>query len=181
MLQLSNKAQAAIVAMAKALPKDNPRNYANVIGIRNGKACITDGFGLLEYRIEGTAPGDMVLKRDLFPSEVKFPAWEQVIPSTGQEVSQETCMEILELISAIGAKLVNNVYLALAGDKAWIFKSRTNTRKSDASAFNPWIAKNLLKAMPKGAFPTGGKIHDGCLRIDFENYSLVMIAVRIND
>lgn len=181
MLTLSNKAQTALVAMAKALPKDNPRNYANVIGIRNGKACITDGFGLLAYKIPGESPTEAVITRDLFPANVKFPQWESLMPTTGQAVSVEALEEFLELVHAMGTKEVKNVYVALAGDKPWVFKSRASAPKTDATAFNPWIAKGFLKALPKGIKVTSGLIDDGKLMINFDGYSLLLVAVRINN
>lgn len=180
MLQLSNQARPAIVAMAKALPKASARSYATVIGIRNGKACITDGFGLLAYKIPGESPIDATVTRDLFPSEVKFPQWEMLMPTTGQKVSVEALEDFLDLVNAMGTKQVKDVYIALAGDKAWAFKSRPNPNNTDATAFNPWIAKTFLKALPKGIKVTSGLIDDGKLMINFEGYSLLLMAVLIN-
>lgn len=72
---------AALMRLTKSLEKHSPRNYGTVIGIKNGKAYVTDGFGLLRWTPNDQIGEDRVLDSNLYPSSVKYPNVEGIWPT----------------------------------------------------------------------------------------------------
>jgi hypothetical protein len=179
---LPSRDKEALKLMAKALPKDSIRSYGTVIGFVGGKAYISDGFGLLELTLDPSfdQSASFSLTRDLFDSQVKFPSVDGAMPESGVVLSSDVLSSFLELPMALGKKELKGLRLfyqrhrvSLSLESAW---------PEGALAFNPWVIRRYIEALPKGSKVTSGLINDGTLRLFIESgdqkFSIVICEVK---
>lgn len=177
------KTRENLLGMAKALPKDSPRSYGNVLGFRNGKAAITSGFALLEY--DCGVQGEFCVTRSMFLSGVTFPKWEMVIPPNDTMVSAGETLgrEIMLLLGALTTRqspLQKETHLAIKGGQAFIFNGEA---KGYDAIFNPWVIKEMAAGLPKYLaandclMAKAGRNEEPMIII-FDNFKLVCVPVK---
>lgn len=102
-----------LLTMFKAL-KPGPRNYQNVVEVKDGVATATDGYFLLQVKLP-TMDGDRVIKSDLSESSVRFPAHANLWPTRCKDLELHV-MSILLKSKAKGLVLAPNGSLNAGGE-----------------------------------------------------------------
>lgn len=180
---LSLKDREALAAMAKALPKDSPRNYADKIGIQNGAAYVTDGFYLVEYLFAAQSlplkAVDACLDRNFFPSAIKYPRCTGIFDRGDLRELESLCAaDLLSLVDALGAKETKGVYLAVdRNGKSWLASGGVKGLGLDTLAFNPWLIKRGLKSLPKGIRPNSVSIGKDSLIVTAGDFRILLLSL----
>lgn len=181
----SKEVMNALESMSSFLDPKALRTYAEVIGIRAGMACVTDGFGLLVYRdpsLDGLEP--LSLDHRFQPSPIKFPSFEALLPDVRR--STETRVYLDESIGVDVLHLARSVkatkpalYLRLWRDEVSIVPRACGT----GTFFNPIILQSFAKLLPKGVvLQTVSIVDDEKLVLTFEPaFTLMCVKVKAED
>lgn len=180
---LSLATRTAIACMAAALDKSNPRAYGTCVGLRAGGACITDGFGLLEYRAnEDLAGRDETLDRNLFPSEVKFPQWQSVIAASVKSEARPCDGEaVLALTETFRApKRDRQIYMVI--DATGRPSIQIDPCGASLFAVNPALIAKFRKGIPKGVELHSAELREDTMHLRFGGdgeWLLLVCAVQL--
>lgn len=145
-LILDTETAKALQSMAKAVNKDSIRNYAQVIGYRNGYFAVTDGYALLAYE-SAAAIGEGTLNpfAAFAPASVKYPKFDGVIPNAeGRPIDTAQLLKIANCIKATAPRAVV-CYLTIDSQGKTTFGDGNHERTN----INPWILNRFIKAIPK--------------------------------
>lgn len=184
----SKKTVEILAGMAKTLPKLCVRSYGQWIGIRQGMACITNGFAMLVHYSADYQGVDTCLDRNLFPNGSKFPGFEQVMQAKGVPVDGEALLAFSELK---GKALGKSIFLAVTPERGTVELVRGAKKREGTVYLNPAMVAEYLKAIPKGYAITGAFLHmeHEQLRLEFsENgredvpaFTIIVVGIRPND
>lgn len=142
---MSNK---VFLTMAKAIDKNSPRNYANVIGIMNNAAYVTDGYFLLRWAPAHHIGPNRTLTPELADSAVAYPNVESALPREG--TNEIPYPERIDSLTAVlkpswqGMPVVLQVH---AGQLVLTPYEEKTTYSG--SIFNPRLLMQALKGIPK--------------------------------
>ncbi len=176
-MELSVKMQERLATMLKVFPKHTLRNYENTIGLGNGRACVTNGFGLLIYHYPPFNQ-DVCLNRYLNPTSVKFPNIDGVIPDKTHLVPAD---EILSIVSALKATAPTKSKLRLSLTKNGDISLVAKDEKKKA-AYDPHLIAQFLRGIPKNELKNPTKATawlsaDGrMLTIKINSYELILVG-----
>lgn len=188
MINCNQQTIKKLKVLSKALPKQSPRNYGTSINIKNGKACMTDGFHLM-YCTGIEAMDEMTVNADFFPSEIKYPRWEAILPAN-EKRRELPAMEIFNLIKCLGAMAnLRDIYMYIDRDMkvSLITGDKSNDWMNEykGTIFNPAIVTRSIKALDKNTLPENAFMtldDDGVtgrlMQLDFTGgFHIVMVAI----
>lgn len=169
---LSSQSRVTLAQIATGVDKTSPRVYATCIGLRNGKACITDGFGLLQWESDVLADLDCTLGTDLFERPVKFPQWEAVIAPDKDATAVDIQIDALKAITAC-FKAVKNAPLFMTIDPRGAPKIEF---MPPTLSFNLAILNRYMKAVPKTCRLVSATAQGERLMLNYSHGFLVLIV-----
>lgn len=184
----SKEVMNALESMSSFLDPKALRTYAEVIGIRAGMACVTDGFGLLVYRdpsLDGLEP--LSLDHRFQPSPIKFPSFEALLPDVRR--STETRVYLDETIGQDVLHLARSVKVPKAREPALYLRvwrdevSIVPRAEGVGTFFRPAVLQTFAKLLPKGVvLQTVSIVDDTHLVLTFEPaFTLLCAAVQAED
>lgn len=174
-----------LMSFSRVLPTDSCRNYGTAIGQREGMIAITDGFKLLVYHNKAVT-GTKTYRRNLEESSVKFPKFENILPTSEGYVLTLLQIEALKsiLYSLKKTKPPKNLFLNVSDEVtlgAW-------NPDETVLKLNPFLPLEYLTAMPKQYKLDSVTIHkeEKVASIEFRAkgianyYQLILVAVTGN-
>jgi len=172
----TTKTQQALASMIKAL-EHSTRAYAAYVGIKDGRAVITNGFALLSFTSEDFGAEDKVINEYYQDVSYRFPSVAGVISQkAGEKISDEAAEQLEFLVKGWKkpgkAKAGKEGYLRFAnGEFSLVQEARGAGR-----FFNPTLIGNYMKAVLKGGNITDVYIREEQLQITFDNGFMILVC-----
>lgn len=174
---------AVLLGLAKAIDKSSPRIYAQVIGIKNNRAYVTDGYSLIRWCPEYSIGPDRSLSPSLNDSSVNYPNVESVFPTT-----EGTTLEAPDRLDALLKVLKPSwhdtpVVLQIDGQSLSLVPHEEK-KQHPGVIFNLRLLVQCAKGMPKNATCLKATLSD-CqekLTLEFDTpsgkYEILLVAMR---
>ena len=171
--------------MASALDPDGLRLYSRCIGIKNGKACVTNGFAAAWWESESFKGYECQLDSDIFPiAGIKFPDWEHCIPKVGTAL--ENAKAIVDLMACYKTpkkdiRYPRKPFLAVRGGKVTL---EMGIQKDADACFDPTVLAKFLKTVPVDLLPSSALLcgDKELLQISFgeqADFKVLIVAVKM--
>jgi len=168
--------QRALASMIKVLDLDGPRPYLALVGIKDGRAVITNGFALMSFTSEDFGTEDKVINAYHQECDIKFPSVAQAISGQPGEKISDLAAQQLEFLAKgwktpRAAKAGKIGYLRFLGGEF----SLVQEARGPGRFFDPKLIGKYMKAVSNGGNITDIYIRECQLHINYDNGFMVLV------